>query len=404
MLKIRGKKHCRPTASKTSRSGYFFRLFVRLRCVTNRELTMLGTFREEKRFASRILYALAENSSDEDESISCHLRYAQEEEKRKPEARLLDDIIARMSEERYKALFRFYKGDIRRMQGALQVPDIIRTKNRCKCTGFEALHVILRRFASSGESWNRMVYLFGRKRSWLQSVFYYMVKFLWQNWSHLLLRLDTQRLTGACPRFGAAVLDKGCPCDAVWGFLDGTVRGVSRPTRLQRNCYNGHKRKHAMKYQGIMCPDGIFAQMFGPVVGRRHDSYLLHASGLVAALEADFTDVAGVSYYLYADPAYQCTRCIMSGFKGANITADQQDFNTQMSSVRECVEWGFGGIINLFPYIDNKRMQRLMQQPVGKFYILSSLFYNIHTCLYGNQTSVYFDCDPPTVEEYLRTY
>lgn len=38
---------------------------------------------------------------------------------------------------------------------------------------------------------------------------------------------------------------------------------------------------------------------------------------------------------------------------------------------------------------------------VGKQYIVSVLFRNILTCLYGNTTSEFFEIEPPTLLEYL---
>ena len=34
-------------------------------------------------------------------------------------------------------------------------------------------------------------------------------------------------------------------------------------------------------------------------------------------------------------------------------------------------------------------------------YIVCALLHNARACLYGNTTSTYFDCEPPTVEEYF---
>ena len=43
------------------------------------------------------------------------------------------------------------------------------------------------------------------------------------------------------------------------GFIDGTVLGITRPKGhlAQRVVYNGHKRRHAMKYQSVNTPDGM---------------------------------------------------------------------------------------------------------------------------------------------------
>ena len=51
-------------------------------------------------------------------------------------------------------------------------------------------------------------------------------------------------------------------------------------TNIQRAAYNGHKRKHGLNFQSVVVPEGMVAQMFGPVEGRRHDITLLKLSNL----------------------------------------------------------------------------------------------------------------------------
>ena len=64
-------------------------------------------------------------------------------------------------------------------------------------------------------------------------------------------------------------------CNTCFGFIDGTVRAISRPGKDQRLVYNGHKRVHALKFQSVSLPNGIIASLFGPV-GR--SEFLLHTS------------------------------------------------------------------------------------------------------------------------------
>ena len=73
-----------------------------------------------------------------------------------------------------------------------------------------------------------------------------------------------------------------------------------------------------------------------------------------------------------------------------------------MSHVRTSVEWAFGKIINIFAFLDFKKNQKILLQPVGKFYIVGALLTNCHTCLYSCQTSEYFGIDPPSLETYLE--
>lgn len=73
----------------------------------------------------------------------------------------------------------------------------------------------------------------------------------------------------------------GADLDKCVGFIDGTAIFVARPGGgLQRACNSGHKRRHALKFQGVLTPDGLFVHLFGPLEGRRHDMTMYYRSGL----------------------------------------------------------------------------------------------------------------------------
>ena len=80
--------------------------------------------------------------------------------------------------------------------------------------------------------------------------------------------------------FARAVSNQNAPLGVCWGFIDGTARPICRPTRNQRLYYSGHKRYHALKFQRVLTPDGMIAQLYGPVEGRRHDMFLVRDSGI----------------------------------------------------------------------------------------------------------------------------
>ena len=50
-----------------------------------------------------------------------------------------------------------------------------------------------------------------------------------------------------------------------FGFIDRTVRPICRPGEYQCPVYNGHKHVHAIKFQSIALPNGLIANMYGPV-------------------------------------------------------------------------------------------------------------------------------------------
>ena len=63
------------------------------------------------------------------------------------------------------------------------------------------------------------------------------------------------------------------------------MRPISRPNESQEILYNGHKKVHAIKFQSVAAPNGLVANLYGPVEGKRHDSGMLAMSGLLDALQ-----------------------------------------------------------------------------------------------------------------------
>ena len=64
-----------------------------------------------------------------------------------------------------------------------------------------------------------------------------------------------------------AIHDAGAPAPRCIGFIDGTFRPHCRPTRNQRQCYQGYKRMHGIKFQSVPAPNGLIVDLYGCVVG-----------------------------------------------------------------------------------------------------------------------------------------
>lgn len=128
---------------------------------------------------------------------------------------------------------------------------------------------------------------------------------------------------------------------------------------------------------------------------------MLADSGLLQDLRQYAISTTGQPMCLYGDPAYPLRVNLQAPFRNAVLTQQMKDFNTSMSAVRVSVEWLFGDIINYYKFMDFKKNLKIGLSSVGKMYIVSAIFRNALTCLYGNVTSKFFNMAPPTLEEYF---
>ena len=99
------------------------------------------------------------------------------------------------------------------------------------------------------------------------------------------------------PFFAAAINRISKTLPNCVGFIDGTVLGIARPKRnlAQRVIYNGHKRKHALKYQAVNTQDGIIAHLHGPLEGLRHD-WTLYVRSRLDEMLPDVLEANGIRY------------------------------------------------------------------------------------------------------------
>ena len=264
----------------------------------------------------------------------------------------------------------------------------------------EALCILLKRLAYPCR-YTDMVPRFGRNPSELCLIFNTAVDFIYEHHHHRLHSWDQFFLQPyQLHRYAEAVHQQGAPLNNCFGFIDGTVRGIARPNQNQRVMYNGHKRKHSLKFQSVVIPNGLIANLHGPFEGKRHDSTMLQESGVLDNLRR-------VAFYngdplcLYGDPAYPLGVHLQVPFRNTNLTPQMALYYQAMSEVRVSVEWLFGNIINYFKFIDFKSQLKVNMSSVGKFYIVCALLENAHTCLYGNIVSDKFGIQPPSLQEYF---
>ena len=154
---------------------------------------------------------------------------------------------------------------------------------------------------------------------------------IYSKWKHLL-EWDAQRLTPEkLLQYAQAVERKGAPIQTVWGFIDGTIRGIARPSRGQQTCYNSWKRKHCLKYHAIVTSDSLISHRFGSVDGHRNDAFLWHESNLPTILHQHAHAPDGSPLQVHGDPAYSIRRYLLSPYQGAQIAPEERNWNRRIS-------------------------------------------------------------------------
>jgi hypothetical protein len=268
------------------------------------------------------------------------------------------------------------------------------------CCPYETLFLmVLFRFARPRRLRKEMEGYFGLRRSKISAGIFAMVNALH---SLALQYLDNPVIFhGRMAYYAEQIYNKCGLAETTWGFIDGTLRRTCRPSFFQELLYSGHKRCHGIKFQSVFTPDGLFACMYGPITGNRHDSFMMSWSQLLQKLRAFMPKDGGIVYSLYGDPANPQSAYVYGGYRNPPAGSLQAAWNTQMSKVREVVEWGFANIVSNWSFLDFRAAMMVFKSPVAKYFVVAAFLVNLRTCFNGNQTMDYFDCTTMTIDQYL---
>ena len=129
----------------------------------------------------------------------------------------------------------------------------------------EGLCILLKRVAYPCRL-SDLIPRFGRLVSFISLISNDVIDYIYDVHGHRITQWNRDLLNpGALQRYAEAISGKGGPLDNCFGFVDGTVRPISRPNEHQRIVYNGQKRVHALKFQSLSLPNGLIGNLFGPV-------------------------------------------------------------------------------------------------------------------------------------------
>eukprot|EP00978_Attheya_sp_CCMP212_P031143 scaffold116644_cov31-Attheya_sp.AAC.1 len=167
---------------------------------------------------------------------------------------------------------------------------------------------------------------------------------------------------------------------------DGEGRGAkchADAVLLDEATYTRYGKIHGLKTLNTVLPNGIIAWMYGPVSVRENDIGVLNLANLDHARKAPI---------------------------GGELEEIDVDVNYAMASQRQCVEWPYGTMENLFKVLQTGATPywRLLQKGRTSYDIpqiqlrVLHFFYNCYTAVYGGTVNAHFETPPCGLNVYLE--
>jgi hypothetical protein len=333
-----------------------------------------------------------------------------------PHIRLtLDDFTDQEAEEQLG----MSKGMISELHEAMQFPPrlSIGSEKPFYVDGWHAFLYFLYRMYSPSKRMALDQDKFGYDYSSLSKIFKSVVEWIDNNHKHRLRRIN-EDLVQKFPQFNASIVatlrhknnlqhDDPLPSDAECCalFADNCRFHIARPDGpywVQKAVFCKHKFFHSQSAQGVMGPDGIFYDWFDGPLGRRSDKYFLSLSDINARLAALQEDNP-IEYWVYTDKGYNQDSHIRCAAHGPGYVSPQQhECNRIMSRERIGIEWGFGKVLRRCGLLCCQAFLKIREKDVAQLIRVAVLLTNAHSCSSReSQVSLYFNCAPPTLQEYF---
>lgn len=279
--------------------------------------------------------------------------------------------------------FGFRLDDLPTVVKTFDFPEKISTRSRHAFSGEEAVLLLLRRFRSTCPLLE-LTKETGRSVAALSEIIQWSVEYIRDRYAHLVDDRSFLDWTDKFSTFAKAFRDAGLPVDDLVAFID------------------GHKRVHGIKTQGLIFPNGVQPYPYGPINGARHDSFVLRQSGILEMMD-EVRTITGCDFVLFGDSAYPQHRHLWAMYKdsGSGLQGWQLAFNSDMSPERVTVEWGFGQIVRLWPFVDCRSKMEVLHSPIGMYLEIANILTNVHTCLYGNAVSRKYGLGHVSLKAYM---
>ncbi len=301
----------------------------------------------------------------------------------------------------------------------------------------------------TGDDHTQMCYIFGGSVKRWSYAWKWILLYLDERYTNIIGHQGLLRFVDQFPAFFAAIQQKVqrewvhnvdeengtydvteglafLPFD-IFGFIDCSIDKIRSPFSgpngdyegcgrkeehdiMQRAFYTGYKKIHGIKVETVFLPNGI-STVFGPVSARLTDvENVLEMSHLNEFL-ARIQQGRAKEYQALGDGVYGGSlRCIRSYFQSRAgqppLLDEERRCNAAIKKCRQSIEWNYGKVSNDFEICSHPKHNMIgKRNPYAIEQLrVAHLLTNISICLKGDQASGLnmFDCDPPSVEEYLQ--
>ena len=324
-------------------------------------------------------------------------------------------MISSYSDSQCVSKFRFQKQHLQELVPLLKLDKRCKLRNGIRMPGEEVLLRGLFEFANAQTN-HAVSDEFGRDGSAQSRALTYFVDHMIDNFEHLVVNKDptTDNLSWwfrnglidesadsieikAGVQLGneekvSTFIDCNClpSCRVGGGPADDGANSARWNPSIQRAFYNSWKSVDGLKHQTVVVAHGFCVDMYGPTSLRRHDLTLFRESDINSRFRnlQLYKDIQNI---ILGDSAYVRLSHSRSYFKRGG--EGHAIWNRKMKRVRISIEWDYGAVASLFPYLSNEKKLKILQCPkmVSRVYKLATILRNLHIGFYGCQSSNYFD-------------
>jgi nuclease HARBI1 len=71
-----------------------------------------------------------------------------------------------------------------------------------------------------------------------------------------------------------------------------------------------------------------------------------------------------------------------------------------LGNIRITEEWSYAELKGRFSFLEAEHMLKIEGMPVSKMLIAALILRNAHTCMNGSEISAFYDCQPPSLQDW----